>query len=128
MTHLLFEISVFLHTVDCLQLCHRLSPLEHFSKCKNQAELVYQKKIFPGFMMPFGSKAYLTCLITCRPVSPTSLCRRSRLPIPIPCSPVHVPFSSKPSLQDANKHAFFYYILKLKLLTKKFNSHSDTTG
>ena len=48
-------------------------------------------RIFPGFMMPLGSRAPLMDLMTAMPVGPNCASRCARLPTPMPCSPVQVP-------------------------------------
>ena len=49
------------------------------------------RSTFPGFMIPLGSNACLIDHITSRPVFPTISCNNLLLPVPMPCSPVHVP-------------------------------------
>src|SRR5205085_928547 len=48
-------------------------------------------KIFPGFMMFFGSRARLIDRITSIVPAPVSVTRKSILCSPTPCSPVQVP-------------------------------------
>lgn len=49
---------------------------------------------FPGFMMPFGSRAFLTAAIMSNTTGPCSCLRKGILPWPTPCSPVQVPPTS----------------------------------
>lgn len=52
----------------------------------------------PGFMRPRGSSVSLSCRIVSTPTEPTSSCSSRRLPIPMPCSPVHVPWRARARL------------------------------
>ena len=45
----------------------------------------------PGFIMLLESKVSLSCFMTSMASSPNSSIKRSLLPRPTPCSPVHVP-------------------------------------
>lgn len=49
--------------------------------------------IFPGFIMPFGSMAFLIAIMTSA-APPISFTSEAILPCPMPCSPVTVPSSS----------------------------------
>lgn len=59
---------------------------------------------FPGFIIPLGSNIFLSCFMIWIPVSPISFWSRRRLPIPIPCSPVHVPSNSMAILSTITKY------------------------
>jgi len=52
---------------------------------------VWFQMTLPGFIIPFGSSEFFNVCITCNPAEPNSSRSRCRLPIPTPCSPVHVP-------------------------------------
>ena len=66
--------------------------------------------IFPGFMMPWGSKSSLICLINLR-LSPCSFFINFLFPIPTPCSPVAVPLHSnaKLTISSAASWTFCYW-------------------
>lgn len=63
-----------------------------FSRC------IYRKTL-PGFIIIFGSKASFTFFMTSKQSLPNSFSNKSRLPIPMPCSPVQVPLNSMAILQ-----------------------------
>lgn len=67
--------------------------------------LLGTQSTLPGFMRPRGSSVALSCRIVSTPTSPTSSCSSCRLPSPMPCSPVHVPWSASARLQGAGKRA-----------------------
>lgn len=52
----------------------------------------------PGFMRPRGSSMAFSCRMVSMPTSPTSSCSSCCLPSPMPCSPVHVPWSASARL------------------------------
>lgn len=52
----------------------------------------------PGFMRPRGSSVSLSCRIVSTPTGPTSSWSSCLLPSPMPCSPVHVPWSARARL------------------------------
>lgn len=54
-------------------------------------------------MRPRGSSVALSCRMVSMPTAPTSSCSSCRLPSPMPCSPVHVPWSASARLGTAEK-------------------------
>lgn len=59
----------------------------------------------PGFMRPRGSSVALSCRMVSMPTMPTSSCSSCRLPRPMPCSPVHVPWSASARLGSSGKRS-----------------------
>ena len=57
------------------------------------AQQPYCGSFLPGFMMLSGSNAALTACIADTPLAPYSWTRNGIFPVPMPCSPVHVPRS-----------------------------------
>lgn len=57
----------------------------------------------PGFMRPWGSSVALSFRMVSMPTGPTSSCSSCRLPSPMPCSPVHVPWSASARLGENGK-------------------------
>lgn len=57
----------------------------------------------PGFMRPRGSSVALSCRMVSMPTTPTSSCSSCCLPSPMPCSPVHVPWSARARLGTVEK-------------------------
>lgn len=57
----------------------------------------------PGFMRPRGSSVALSCRMVSMPTAPTSSCSSCRLPSPMPCSPVHVPWSASARLGSSEE-------------------------
>lgn len=54
-------------------------------------------------MRPRGSSAALSFRMVSMPTGPTSSCSSCRLPSPMPCSPVHVPWSASARLGENRK-------------------------
>lgn len=59
----------------------------------------FYKNTFPGFMIQFGSNNALISFMTDSPVGPISSGNIACLPLPMPCSPVHVPPMANARLQ-----------------------------
>jgi len=78
------------------RLCGGRMALSSDSPCR-AVHLHYSggSKTFPGFMMPNSSRLFLIFCMTPMVSNPSSLTNDCFLPIPIPCSPVHVPSISK---------------------------------
>lgn len=57
----------------------------------------------PGFMRPRGSSVALSRRMVSTPTAPTSSSSSCRLPSPMPCSPVHVPWSASARLGGNRK-------------------------
>lgn len=53
--------------------------------------ILFCQNIFPGFIIPLGSKAVFMFFMVVVPTNPASSSRSDIFPRPIPCSPVQVP-------------------------------------
>ena len=98
-TTLNYSLFIICHEVNHMSIVQGFSSYTWLLQCQAVSGLDVQKNTFPGFMIPLGSRASFMFFITSSPSVPISLVSSSRLPIPIPCSPVHVPFNSSAILE-----------------------------